>query len=91
MAFFVASIVSGLVIGVLGMGWMLAAAVVLTSGGIGHLLTLHIPTRASLHVLTTEAAGADDSGDVTRPDLVGTIRIIRAGPGAGGTAPAVAA
>jgi DHA3 family multidrug efflux protein-like MFS transporter len=80
-AFFIASIFSGLVIGVLGMGWMLILAVILTIVVIGHLLTLHFPTPSS----TVEPAGhpvdadAVDSG--TRIDLAGTIRVIRAVPG----------
>lgn len=80
-AFFVASIVSGLAIGVLGMGWMLAAAVGLTAVVIGHLLTLPIPTSPSLHLVTAEADGAGAGGADTTIDLAGTIRIIRAVPG----------
>ncbi|MGE3599184.1 MAG: MFS transporter [Dehalococcoidia bacterium] len=80
-AFFIASIFSGLVIGVLGIGWMLALAVVLTALVIGHLLTLHIPAHASAQVLTLSAAGADAGGVGTSIDLAGTIRVIRAVPG----------
>jgi DHA3 family multidrug efflux protein-like MFS transporter len=80
-AFFIASIFSGLVIGVLGMGWMLILAVILTAIVIGHLLTLHLPTTAS----ALEPAGhPDDAGavdDGARIDLTGTIRVIRAVPG----------
>jgi DHA3 family multidrug efflux protein-like MFS transporter len=80
-AFFIASIFSGLVIGVLGMGWMLALAVVLTAAVIGHLLTLSIPTRPSLQIVTVEADGAGDRHADTAIDLAGTIRVIRAVPG----------
>ena len=82
-AFFIASIFSGLVIGVLGMGWMLAAAVGLTALVIGHLLTLSIPTRPSLQVVGVEAAGAGAGGVNTGIDLAGTIGIFRAVPGLG--------
>jgi DHA3 family multidrug efflux protein-like MFS transporter len=80
-AFFIASIISGLVIGVLGMGWMLALAIILTALVIGHLLTLHLATPASAF---RPAGHADDTradDDSTRIDLTGTIRGIRAVPG----------
>lgn len=80
-AFFVASIFSGLVIGVLGMGWMLALAVVLTALVIGHLLTLQIPSRQSIPGPAGSSDGAGEGDDVTRIDLAGTIRVIRAVPG----------
>jgi DHA3 family multidrug efflux protein-like MFS transporter len=81
-AFFFASIFSGLVIGMLGMGWMLALAIILTAVVIGHLLTLHVPTRTSVSGQAGYPDGTDDGGD-TSIDVAGTIRVIRAVPGLG--------
>jgi DHA3 family multidrug efflux protein-like MFS transporter len=80
-AFFFASIFSGLVIGMLGMGWMLTLAIILTLVVIAHLLSVNVPTRTS-----AEQDGRPDStddGGETGIDVAGTIRVIRAVPGLG--------
>ena len=73
-AFLVASILSGLVIGFLGVFWMLVSAVVATLLVIVHLATLSIPDRAVADGGQAEA-GADSI------DVRGTIRTIQAVPG----------
>jgi len=65
-AFIVTSVFSGLAIGLLGMGWTLVIAIVLTGLAAFHLLTLRIPE---------EHPGRDSSA--TAIDLGGSIRAIR--------------
>ena len=77
-AFLVASILSGLVIGFLGMFWMLVIAIVLTGLVLVHLLTLSIPEPAK-HV--THGVHADAKTDGGLVDLRGTIRAIGVVPG----------
>jgi MFS transporter, DHA3 family, multidrug efflux protein len=71
-AFLVASVLSGLVIGALGVAWMLGLAIVVTLLVIGHLATIAIPDQG-----TAERAG----GRPTMTDFRGTLRAIRAVPG----------
>lgn len=70
-AFLVASILSGLVIGFLGAFWMLASALGLTILVIVHLWTIDIPEREI----------AQGETHHTRLDLRGTIRTIQLVPG----------
>jgi DHA3 family multidrug efflux protein-like MFS transporter len=79
-AFFFASIFSGLAVGMLGMGWVLALAVVFTIVVIGHLFTLNIPAPPSGRE-RGHPDGTSDGGASTTIDLAGTIRVIRAVPG----------
>ncbi len=70
-AFLVASIVSGLVVGFLGIAWVLVGAVALTVVVLGQLWTIAIPQPAQLHPdVQTEHI-----------DLRGTIGVIRLVPG----------
>ncbi len=73
-AFLGASIFSGLVIGYLGIGWMLGIAIGLTLLIIAHLATLQIPDFAKKDPGTTE----EQRG---RVDIRGTIRAVRSVPG----------
>ena len=73
-AFLVASILSGMVIGFLGVFWMLASAVVLTLLVIVHLATLAIPDRA------VGDTGQGEAG-TNSIDVRGTIDAIRRVPG----------
>ncbi len=71
LAFMVTSVFSGLAVGLLGMGWTLVIAVVLTASALGHLLTLRIPEE-------------EPRADGERPpmiDLRGSIRAVRAARG----------
>jgi DHA3 family multidrug efflux protein-like MFS transporter len=77
-AFLVASIFSGLVIGFLGMFWMLVIAIVLTGLVLVHLLTLSIPEPAKY---VTHGVHADAKTDGGLVDLRGTIRAIGVVPG----------
>ena len=77
-AFLVASIFSGLVIGFLGMFWMLVIAIVLTGLVLVHLLTLSIPEPAK-HVTHGMHVHAETDGGLV--DLRGTIRAIGVVPG----------
>lgn len=70
-AFLIASILSGLAVGFLGIRWLLIGAIVLTLLIIAHLWTLSLPAGASCE------AGAE----VTSVDLRGTIHAIRLVPG----------
>lgn len=70
-AFLVASVLSGLVIGFLGVYWMLASAIVVTLLVVVHLWTLAIPAR--------EVGRAE--AQTQSIDLRGSIRAIRAVPG----------
>lgn len=72
-SFLVASIFSGLLIGFLGVFWMMAFAIVLTTLAIIHLLTLAIPEMKIVHAHTEE--------DVKNIDVRGTVRLIRLIPG----------
>ena len=56
--FIVTSLLSGLSVGLLGMGWTIAVAVVLTALAAAHLLTLRIPEEAQ--VAATDASGGFD-------------------------------
>ena len=73
-AFLIASIVSGLVIGFLGLFWMLISAVVLTLLVIVHLTTLAIPARA------LPVDGRPEAGNHSI-DIRGTIQVIKLVPG----------
>lgn len=80
-AFLVASILSGMVIGFLGVFPMLVIAVVLTLLVILHLATLAIPDRAAADADQAEA-GADQATTAAGSiDIRGTIRAIQSVPG----------
>lgn len=70
-AFLVASILSGVVIGFLGIFWMLVGAIALTVLAIVHLCTVSIPEKAGVH---TEAY-------THKIDIRGSIRAIQLVPG----------
>jgi DHA3 family multidrug efflux protein-like MFS transporter len=72
-SFLVASIFSGLLIGFLGVFWMLIFAIGLTTLAIIHLLTVSIPEKEIVHTHTEEGA--------QHIDIRGTIRVIRLIPG----------
>jgi DHA3 family multidrug efflux protein-like MFS transporter len=71
-AFLVASILSGLVVGFLGIYWMLTSAIVLNLLVIVHLWTLTIPESKEGHHAEAQAHSID---------IPGTIRIIQLVPG----------
>ena len=71
--FMVTSVLSGLSIGLLGMGWTLVIALTITAVTFLHLLTIHFPEDRV-------AAGPTEDGR-SAIDLRGSIRIIRAAPG----------
>lgn len=73
-AFLIASILSGLVVGFWGIGWMLMGALTLTFLALIHLWALLIPDYA--HKNAPQAAAQPDS-----LDLRGTIQAINAVPG----------
>jgi MFS transporter, DHA3 family, multidrug efflux protein len=73
-AFLVASILSGLAIGFIGMFWMMVCAVAMTALVIVHLATLSIPSRAASSEGQVETANEG-------MDIRGTIRAIRLVPG----------
>jgi DHA3 family multidrug efflux protein-like MFS transporter len=79
MAFFIASILSGLAVGILGMGWVLALAVILTIVVIGQLLILNFPAPPSQPEQTGDVVGTGSAAPGM--DVTGTIRVIRAVPG----------
>ena len=56
--FIVTSVLSGLSVGLLGMGWTIAVALVLTALAFAHLLTLHMPEE--VRAATTDAHGGFD-------------------------------
>ena len=56
--FIVTSVLSGLSVGLLGMGWTVVVAVVLTAMAFAHLLTLRMPEE--VRVAATDAHGAFD-------------------------------
>lgn len=68
-----ASIFSGLVIGYLGITWMLAFAIAVTLLVIAHLVTLTIPDLAKKE--------SDESGTQRSVDIRGTIRAVQLVPG----------
>lgn len=70
-AFIVTSVFSGLAIGLLGMGWTLVIAIVLTALALVHLLTLRIP----------EDAPVADAERASAIDVRGAVRAVRAAPG----------
>lgn len=77
-AFLGASIFSGLVVGYLGMMWMLVIALIVTVLVIGHLATLAIP---DLPKTEQEQAAAASQSAQDKIDLRGTIGAIRLVPG----------
>ncbi|MFC9773277.1 MULTISPECIES: MFS transporter [unclassified Pseudarthrobacter] len=68
LAFIVTSVFSGLSVGILGMGWTIAIAVVLTALAFLHLLTLRLPEE-------TQVASSDAQGGF---DLRGSIAAVLA-------------
>ncbi len=70
-AFAVTSVFSGLAIGLLGMGWALAIAVVVTALVAAHLLTIHIPEE--------RPTPSEDAPRVV--DIAGAIRAVGLVPG----------
>ena len=70
-AFMVTSVFSGLAIGLLGMGWTLAIAIVFTLVALVHLFFLRIP----------EDKPVPEEGQSKAIDFRGSIRAIRAAPG----------
>lgn len=72
-AFMVTSIISGLSVGLLGMGWTLAIALTLTAAALAHLLVIRFPED---RVAAAPAANAREA-----VDLRGSIRVIRAASG----------
>ncbi|MFC0682378.1 MFS transporter [Lysobacter korlensis] len=71
LAFIVTSVFSGLAIGLLGMGWTLLIAIVLTAVALAHLMFLRIP----------EEKPQGDGGKPPAIDLRGSITAIRAAQG----------
>lgn len=71
LAFVVTSVFSGLSVGLLGMGWTLAIALVCTALALLHLLTIRIPED--------RPAAADEPGPMV--DLRGAVRAVRSAPG----------
>jgi DHA3 family multidrug efflux protein-like MFS transporter len=71
--FMATSFLSGLSIGLLGMGWTLVLATVVVALGLVHLLSVRMPEEP-----VPAAAGSDDHG---RVDLAGSIAVIRASTG----------
>ena len=66
----VTSVFSGLAVGLLGMGWALLIAIVLTAGALLHLLTLRVP----------EDEPVADEGR-SKIDIAGSLAAIRSAPG----------
>lgn len=71
LAFMVTSVFSGLAIGLLGMGWTLVIAIVLSAAALAHLLFLRIP----------ESEPAREQGRAPLVDLRGSITAVRAAAG----------
>jgi DHA3 family multidrug efflux protein-like MFS transporter len=73
----VTSLLSGLVVGRLGMGWALVFAVAATSLGLVHLLTIRVPEELVEHDETPRASAFDFSGALgavrATPGLFGLI------------------
>ncbi|WP_225755762.1 MFS transporter [Actinotalea sp. Marseille-Q4924] len=72
-AFIVTSVLSGLSIGMLGMGWTLAIALGLTAASLLHLLTIRFPED--------RVAAAPAENALAAIDLRGSIAVIRAAQG----------
>jgi MFS transporter, DHA3 family, multidrug efflux protein len=70
-SFLIVSVISGLLVGLGGMLWVLVLALALTAGTILHLLTLAIP----------EHAPVPSADHPHRIDIRGTLKVIRAVPG----------
>ena len=70
-AFIVTSVFSGLSVGLLGMGWTMVIAILLTAAALAHLLFLRIP----------EERPATEEGTPPAVDLRGSIAAIRSAPG----------
>ncbi len=68
----VTSVLSGLAVGQLGMGWALAFAVAATTLGLGHLLTIRVPENVIVH---------DDHAPSSAFDFSGALAAIRVTPG----------
>ena len=73
LAFIVTSVLSGLSVGLLGMGWTLAIALTLTGATLAHLLTIRF---AEDRVAAAPAASAREA-----IDLRGSIRVVHAATG----------
>jgi DHA3 family multidrug efflux protein-like MFS transporter len=71
-AFMVTSVFSGLSIGLLGMGWTLAIAVVMTGVALAHIFFVRIPEKDIYH---------DPAIHGKKIDVKGSIKAIRAVPG----------
>ena len=71
LAFMVTSVLSGISVGQLGMGWTVIIAVALTAASFAHLLTLHMPEEV-------EPAISDAEGSF---DLAGAWKSVAAVPG----------
>lgn len=70
--FIVTSVFSGLAIGLLGMGWTLCIAIILTAIALIHLLTVSIPEKGIMH---------DPELDKKKVDIAGSIAAIKFVPG----------
>lgn len=70
-SFLIVSVISGLLVGLAGMFWVLVLAIALTGATIAHLLALHIP----------EQAKAYSAENPHRIDIRGTLKVIGAVPG----------
>jgi DHA3 family multidrug efflux protein-like MFS transporter len=73
-AFLAASLLSGLAIGFLGLGWVLVSAIAATVVAIGHLWLVPIPDAPA----RSHGRAGSEAGGI---DLVGTVRLILAVPG----------
>ena len=71
--FLVTSVLSGLSVGLLGMGWTLVVALSLTAATFAHLLTIRFAED--------RGAARDQAGGRPAVDLRGSIRLIRGAPG----------
>lgn len=71
-AFMVTSVFSGLSIGLIGMGWTLAIAILFTTIALSHLFFVHIPEKKIVH---------DPGLDNKKIDIKGSIAAIKAVPG----------
>ena len=71
LAFIVTSVFSGLALGLLGMGWTILIAVVLTAAALVHLMFLRVPETEPAHL----------EGHVAKVDIRGSIAAIAAVPG----------
>lgn len=72
-AFIVTSVVSGLSVGFLGMGWTIVVALVLTAATLVHLMTVRFPED--------RVAAAPAEGAAAAIDLRGSIAVVRAAQG----------